>query len=166
MEISGAIIVQVTRLESGLHIAGLDYRQNIHDRDATEPFLLLEGVTNADAVFKSFSFRRKPAGQHWFSYSHLLKQHHIKVDDAHKFRLLLEIPIREELPFVDFIPCGKLMRENGKVYIVFVLHTNASVQPTDHERMFFTHKGLDFLQSEPGLHTLVVDALEKNGIAQ
>jgi hypothetical protein len=163
MEISGAIIVQVTRLSGELQILGLDYRENIHDRDSTLPFLQLEGVTDTANVLKSFSFRRKPAGQHWFSYSHLLQDKQVKKDKAHRMRLLLQIPIREELPFVDLLPAGNLVRD-GKRYIVFCLHTNASMQPTENERMFFTHKPLEFLQSEPGLYELVTAAVETYGI--
>jgi len=167
VEISGAIIVQVTRLESGLHIRGLDYRHR-QDRDATLPFLLMEGVVHSDKVFKSFSFQRKPAGQHWFSFPYLSDNRHVKVDKgdhAQKFRLMLDIPVRDEMPFVDFIPCGNLIREvDGKRYIVFMIHTNAIVQPTEHDRVFSTIKGMDFLHNEPGLYHLIDDAIEKHGI--
>lgn len=163
MEISGAIIVQVTRLSGELQVLGLDYRQNIHDRDSTMPFLLLEGVTDTENVLKSFSFRRKPAGQHWFSYSHLLQDKHVKKDKTHRARLLLQIPIREELPFIDLMPAGSHVH-NGKLYIVFCLHTNASLQPTDHERMFFTHKPMEFLRTEAGMYELITSAIETHGI--
>jgi hypothetical protein len=153
-------IVQVKRNSHGeISIGGLISTTKFAH---TDPCLTLVGMKRAEQVLESLAFRRpERRPDHWYGYTHLLDASHIKQDDAHRYRLLLEIPIYQEPPYVDLLPCGMYGTSDGH-FTVYILHTNARVQVKDTGEEFDGDFFMSWLQEEnEHLHKLVLQGILK-----
>lgn len=159
MEIKGAIIVHLQTLRDSICIKGTEPRDETEAFSKRgELFLNLPGVTSRRDVVRNFKFRRVPGPELFYSHASLLCNAHLKPDEEHDYRLLVEIPIRSDLPFIDLLDLG--VYDNK---IVYGLWTNMLVQLSDkHDRMFFRSHGLDELREAfPVLGQMVDDGIIK-----
>lgn len=160
METKGAIIVYLTSFQDAICVKCTEPRdeKEIVSKNR-ELFLTIPGVSSRSEVVRRFLFRRIPGPEHFYSHASLLCNAHLKPDEEHDYRLLVEIPIKQDLPFIDLLELGEL--SGHKVY---ALWSNMSVQtdPKQTGRMFFSVQNLDLLrESFPELGQMVDDGIIK-----
>jgi len=158
-------IVQIKRNAQGdISVGGV---QNPKDHMDLSSCLTLRGRLPHGEVLKKLAFRREERNKdHWFGYTHLLDASHIKQDNAHRYRLLLEIPIKDEPPYVDLLPCGVYGTHDGE-FLIYILHTNAMVQVKETGYEFTGSYMMQMLEQEnEHLHRMVLKGIKKYKLDQ
>lgn len=160
METKGAIIVYLTRFQDAICVKTTEPRgeKDIISKNR-ELFFTIPEANSRSEVVRRFRFRRIPGPEHFYSYKSLLCNAHLKPDEEHDYRMLVEIPIKNELPFVDLLELGTIAGNT-----VYALWSNMAVQidPDFSDRMFFSIENLDVLhESNPQLGVLVEEGILK-----
>jgi len=159
------IIVQVIRTEAGVMIGGVI---DPNGPPEVAAYMVLDKTRNHKSVLDRLAFRRAERRKdQWFSSTHLLDASHLKLDGSYGYSLLLEIPIKDGLPFVDILPCGIVGKSDRREYRVYLMHTDTCVQDKKTLKEFAGAYPLEMLRSQdPEIYHSVIRGIRKYQLDQ